>query len=239
MKYLFLLVFLIPFQDCLGQYYGNTGQRVFSSSGDAILRIQPDQVVLSLGVESRGNALVTTKNKNYEIMQEAIKFCRKEGVAEKYIQTDYIRINPRYNYGNDVTIDYYTVVQSISIIIEDLTNYERILTELLNLGINKVDNIEFRTTKIKENRYKVRKMAIEAAKEKAKFLTEEVGIQLGEIINIGEMVNNPVNSFSRSNYANVSQNVVQNNNSGAENGTLSIGMLSLKATVTLTYNILE
>ena len=114
-----------------------------------------------------------------------------------------------------------------------------ILTELLNFGVNQVNNIEFRTTKLKENRYKVRKMAIEAAKEKAQFLTEEVGIELDKIINIEESTYNPENAFSRSNYANFSQNVVQNSGAGIESSTLSVGLLSLKATVTLTYSIKE
>ena len=212
------------------------------ASGDAILRVQPDQVVLSLGVESRGKELVATKNKNYKIIEQAINYCKQKGVVEKHIQTDYIRINPYYHYGNNennATINYYNVVQSLSIVIEDLASYEAILTELLNLGINKVNNVEFRTTKLKENRLKVRKMAIDAAKEKAKFLTEEVGITLGKIVNIGEYVTNPVNSFSRANYANVSQNMAQNIGVENGNGTLAVGMLSLKATINLTYKIIE
>ena len=102
-----------------------------------------------------------------------------------------------------------------------------------------MNNVEFRTTNLKENRYKVRKMAIEAAKEKAEFLTNEIGIKLGKIVNIGETVNNPANSFSRNNYANVSQNVVQFDTGGTEDSTLALGMLSLKVTVNLTYEIVE
>jgi len=213
--------------------------KIFRVSGDAILRVPPNQVVLSLGVASRGKELVPTKKTNADILQKAIDFCKKEGIPEKYIQTDYIRINPNYEYRNEATIDYYSVNQSISIVIEDLDKYELILTELLNFGVNQVNNIEFRTTKLKENRYKVRKMAIEAAKEKAQFLTKEVGIELDKIINIEESTYNPENAFSRSNYANFSQNVVQNSGAGIESSTLSVGLLSLKATVTLTYSIKE
>ena len=233
---------MISSQLCLGQFYGNlnAGEKTFRVSGDAILRIQPDQVVLSLGVETRGKELIDTKNKNYEIVNKAIEYCKEQGIPERYIQTDYIRINPHYSYGNDVIVDYYSVNQSISIVLEDLDKYERILTELLKLGINKVDNIEFRTTKLKEYRYQVRKMAIEAAKEKAKFLSNEVDIKLGEIINIGETVTNPTNSFSRSNYANTSQVMVQSFSNGTvDSGALSVGLLSLKATITLVYKVDE
>ena len=241
MKYLIASLFALTSFSLSAQMYpyNPNNKQIFRSSGDAILRIQPDQVVLSLGVESRGKDLIKTKDETYKKLSASIKYCKEQGIPDKYIQTDFIRINPHYDYGSDVIIDYYSVTQKFSIIIEDLDKYETLLTELLNLGINKVNNIEFRTTKLKENRYKVRKMAIEAAKEKAKFLADEIDIKLGKIINISESTNNPVNSFSRSNYANISQNIVQSDGGGFDGSTLAIGMLSLKANVNLTYELIE
>ena len=239
MKQLIILTLMMSSQIGFGQHDTPINGNLFRASGDAILRIQPDQIVLSLGVNTRGKELVPTKEQNYTIMNQAIAYCKSAGIPEKYIQTDYIRINPHFDYRKDLTIDYYGISQTISIVIEDLNKYEQILTELLNIGINQVNNIEFRTTKLKEYRYQVRKMAIEAAKEKAQFLTEQVGIELGKIINIEETVHNPVNSFSRSNYANISQNVAQNISNGTDSGALSVGLLSIKARVSLTYRIKE
>jgi len=241
MKYILTILISIYSLQTFGQVYGynKSGKQTFVSSGDAILRIQPDQVVLSLGIESRGIDLIEAKKENHETLSASIEYCQNNGIPDKYIQTDYIRINPHYIYGG-VNIDYYSVSQSFSIIIDDLEKYEKFLTDLLSLGINRVNNIEFRTTKkLKENRYKVRKMAIEAAKENAKFLANEIGIELGKIINIKEYTQNPVNSFSRNNYANVAQNMVQYNSGGMDDSTLAIGMLSLKANATLTYEIKE
>ena len=65
MRYFLLLMLLIPIHTSYGQLHQNTNDKTFMASGDAILRVQPDQVVLSLGVESRGKELVATKNKNY------------------------------------------------------------------------------------------------------------------------------------------------------------------------------
>ena len=239
MKIKVLFILLLTCQMGYGQYYGKPNPLAFNSSGNAILRIEPNQIVLSLGVESRGQELIPTKKKNYAVMTKAIAYCRKLGIPEKYIQTDFISISPVYERYDDIKIKYYAVSQSISIILEDLPKYEELLTQLLEFGINKVNNIEFRTTELKKYRYKVRKMAIDAAKEKATFLAEEVGIKLGRITNIGEIADSPVNSFNRNNYANIAQNVAQNVASGLESGTLSIGMISLKSTVHLTYKIEE
>tara|TARA_R110002072_G_scaffold55904_3_gene145083 strand:+ start:1933 stop:2682 length:750 start_codon:yes stop_codon:yes gene_type:complete len=238
MKQLLIIGFLFCFQFSNGQFFNNGNGDNFIVQGDAILRIQPDQVVFSLGVESRGKDLLSTKNENYAILKKAIEYCKRQKIEEKYIQTDYVHISPHFEYGGDVTIDYYNVSQSFSIVLEDLDKYEEILSELLNLGINQVKNIEFRTSKLKEYRYQVRKMAIEAAKEKAEFLSGEVNIELGEITNISEYVSPPQSSFGNRNYANYSQNSAQSF-SGNFSGTnaLSVGLLSLKASIQLTYSL--
>lgn len=237
MRILLISILLVLSYCVFGQSNNNTDNNSFQVLGDAILRVQPDQVVLSLGVDSRGKELVATKAANATIIKKAIAYCQEKGIPDKYIQTDYVRINPHFQYRNEAALDYYSVSQVFSIVISDLEQYESILTELLKLGVNKVNNIEFRTTKLKEYRYQVRKMAIEAAKEKATFLSEQVGIKLGPIVNISEMVNHPMNAFSRNNYANFSQNMVQNTSGIIDGGTLSVGLLSLKATITLTYII--
>lgn len=237
MKYKLLFILILYSQLCFGQFYGSPNEEFFRVSGDAILRIEPDQVVFSLGVQSRGEDLPFTKKENYAIISRAIKYCKEQGISEKYIQTDYLSIKPFYDHGYDLKVDGFEVKQSLTIILEDLNKYEKILTDLLNLGINIVENIDFRTTKLKENRYKVRSMAIEAAKEKAIFLTEQVDIELEEIINITESTQNPIPSFNRYNYANISQNIVQNYHGETGDSPLAIGMLSLKANVSLTYRI--
>ncbi len=109
------------------------------------------------------------------------------------------------------------------------------LFALLDIGINRIEDINFRTTKMKEYRYKVRKMAIKAAKDKAKFLSDETGIKLIKILSISEQVQNPRNSFYNTNYANIAQNVYQNYTSGDTAESLSVGMISIKAKMTLTY----
>lgn len=239
MRILFtILVGLFSFQ-AIGQVYGlpNSTKRYFTSSGDAILRIQPDQVVLSLGVESRSKDLLVAKKDNYKRLSASIKYCKDNGIPDKFIQTDYIQINPHYNYNNDINVEYYSVSQSFSIIIEDIEKYEEFLTSLLELGINKVKNIEFRTSQLKEHRQRVRKMAIAAAKEKAEFLTNEIGIELDKTVNIKESTRNPVNSFGNRNYANNVQNVVRYNSEDMDGSSLAVGMLSLRSEVTLTFEV--
>ena len=92
MKKIITLILLLPFMS-FAQFNNikNSTQENFTVSGDAILRIQPNQVVLYLGVESRGKELFKTKEKNYSILSKAINYC-KEMKIQPYI---YINICSR------------------------------------------------------------------------------------------------------------------------------------------------
>lgn len=238
MKKMLVVFALLVSYSGFSQFYGGIKENKMTVSGDAILRVVPDQVVFNLGVILKGEDLLEIKNDNYKRMEKVINYCKDRGIPQNHIQTDQIYISPSYHSHNNYEIEYYTVSQSISIVLENLDIYDQLLTSLLGMGINKVNHVEFRAKDIKDYRYQVRKMAIEAAKEKAEFLSQEVGIKIGDIINIGESVQNPSNSFGRHNYANYSQNVAQLG--GGQNGdSLSVGMLSFKASVTLVYDILD
>lgn len=238
MKYFLIIVLAFSYSFSNGQRYLDQIERTFSSSGEAILRIQPDQIILNLGVENRGKELNATKDNNYQIINKVLKYCKEAGILEKYIQTDFIHISPYFSYSNDIKIDYYSVEQNLTIVLEDISIYEKLITDLINIGINKVNKIDFRTTQFKTYKTQVLKMAIDAAKENAKYLTNQVGIQLGNIINIGENVYYPEKSFTHNNYANTSQNISSNEDL-SEFPTLSKGMITIKANITLTYKIKE
>ena len=93
---------------------------------------------------------------------------------------------------------------------------------------------------MQEYKNKVRILAIKAAKEKAEFLTKEVGIELGEIVNITESSPNYTNrSYSLSNVANTMQNVAPISSDNYDDSGISLGMISISSTVNLTYLIKE
>lgn len=219
------------------QFTNPTDQRTMAVTGDAVLRVTPDQVVLRLGIQSKGEDLVTTKKETAAIIEKAINYCKKHGIPSKHIQTDYLSIRPSYNNHKQSKISHYNVQQVLCLVIEDVPQYETMLTDLLLLGINRVDNIEFRTTKVKEYRKKVRKMAIEAAKEKAAFLADETGMDLGKIINVAEYSPSHNQNLGSANYANFSQNIVEQTDSSTDESPLSVGLISLKSTITLTYAV--
>jgi uncharacterized protein YggE len=71
-------------------------------NGGAEFRVVPDEVLLSLGVETFDKVLRSSKSLNDDRIKRAIAVARSFGVPGEYIQTDYIGIEPKYH-RSDIT----------------------------------------------------------------------------------------------------------------------------------------
>lgn len=209
-------------------------KHIFRVTGEAIVRAKPDQVLMSLGVETRDRDLLSAKEQNYQIIRKAIAKCKSMGVLDKHIQTDYIRINPNYSHGMDLVVNHYTVNQSLSIIIEDLDSYEKLLTELLQLGINQVQDIHFKLKDASDIKKEALRLAIEDAKTKAKFLSSQADMSLGKIINIGESTHIP---HSMHNERLMSISNMADGGGSSDEPSLSLGMIMYKCSANLSFEI--
>lgn len=217
-------------------------------SGTAEVKVVPDEIHISVGVETRDPDLNTAKNQHDERMKSALGFLKTSGVPEKDIQTDYVNITPEFNYDTSrVKPVVYVVRKSIEIKLTSVTNIESVLTGLLNNGANYVHNVDFRTTQLRAHRDEARAMAIRAAREKAEALAKELGVKCGKPLNI------TANDYSNwwyggnywgargYNYNNQMQNAVQNIGGGGQSDsageTLSVGQISVSATVNVSFAI--
>lgn len=235
-------------------------------SGSAEVKVAPDEVDLSVGVETRQESLGEAKRQNDERVSKALDFLRHNGVKDKDIQTDYIIIEPVYdpNAGIDprtglplpaydqhrslVEPVYYLVRKSIGITLTNISSFDVVLSGLITNGVNHVHRIDFRTSELRKYKDKARAMAIQAAKEKAEAMATELGVKVGKPYNIN------VNDWSGwSGWSPQSawgyggggggggtfQNVSQNVGGGTEGAgaTFAVGQISVSATVNVSFLI--
>jgi len=216
-------------------------------SGSAEVKVAPDEIRLSVGVETRDENLDVARQQNDERIACALAFLKGAGVKEKDVQTDFISIEPDYNYNSShVKPVAYIVRKSIEIRVTAITNFEGIVTGLLTNGVNYVHGIDFRTSQLRKYRDQARAMAIQAAKEKADAMASELGMKCGKVCSIN------VNDWSGgwggygngwgqrwgNNYP--AQNAVQNlgDSGGAADSageTFSVGQIRVSATVNLSF----
>lgn len=223
-------------------------------SGSAEVKVAPDEIRLDVAVETRAVTLDPARLENDQKIAAALNFLKQSKIPDKDVQTDYISVQPQYDYRNGTSESYvkpiaYVVRKNVEIRLTDVAHFQDVLTGLLTNGVNYVNGVNFRTSQLRKYRDQARTMAIKAAKEKAQALTSEVGAALGSVASINVSENNGYYGNYFGNYQqgqyNGFNNMIQNISSGGGGGggagsdisadTFAVGQISVTATVNVSF----
>lgn len=216
-------------------------------SGSAEIKVVPDEIRLSVAVESRNAALDVARLDNDTRISAALAFLKQAGLPDRDVKTDFISVQPDYDRDRSrVTPVAYIIRKSIEIRLTNTVVFQSIMTGLLTNGVNVIDTVDFRTSQLRMHRDKARLLAVRAAKEKAKALTDELGVKLGRPYNVNATDNSSYfgsssrylnGSFGANNYV---QNVSSPNGGGASDNAgdaFAVGQISVTATVNVSFLI--
>jgi uncharacterized protein len=217
--------------------------RVVTSTGDAEVRVAPDEVVITLGVQTQNAQLSVAKSSNDEAVRRVLERLQGFGIADDHIQTEYIGINPIYDYPSSSVprLTGYDVQKTIVVTLSDLSKFEDLLSGVLDAGANYIHNVKFQTTELRKFRDQARALAIKAAQEKATALAAELSQELGEPVTITEEQSSWQSwygyGWGSGWSSNPSQNVVvESGSSILEAGaTVAPGQITVNARVSVTF----
>lgn len=215
-------------------------RRSISVSGAADVRVQPDHVILELGVEVRGDDLNAAKNQNDADVERILTFLREQLRAED-VRTDYIAITPTYHWQTGART--FTVQRSIIATIRDVSTFESILTGCVSRGVTNVHGVRFRTSALKAHREAARALAVKAALEKAGKLAADARVQTGRVLTINENTWGGWSSWSAGYWGRASGgqgsqvSVSSPGPSDDAMSTLALGEITVSATVQLSVEL--
>lgn len=160
-------------------------------NGVGEVRVQPDQVILSMGVEVREKTLDQARKQVDAKAAAIIAHLKKQGVSEKDIQTSYMSVYPIYNSGEygRATPDFYTAQKTMTVLVRKLNKFDDLMSGLYGAGVNRVEGVQFKVADIEKYRAEARKKAVNDAKQKATALTTELGAKVGRVYSINESTN--------------------------------------------------
>lgn len=231
---------------------GATGQQakagdphLITVTGNAEVRVVPDEVLLTLGVETWDKSLEAAKRQNDQIVTRLLALAQEKGVSPEHVQIDYVQIEPRYKDGYYEARDFvgYFVHKTVAITLRDLTEFEPLLAGALEAGVNYVHGVEFRTTELRTHRDEARRLAVIAAREKAAALAQELGQKVGQPHTIQEEQSDWWSGYSAwwgsAWRGGMSQNVVQEMGGSAPSGagSLAPGQIGVRASVTVSFEL--
>ncbi len=243
-KHLIATLFLVALPYCVSpQAYGAQEANVplITVTGEAEIRVVPDEIILSLGVETSDKSLDRSKTLNDERVKRVLALGPAFGIDPKHLQTGYLGIEPWYRTYNQLESLEYRVRRTIGITLKDTSKFESLLSRVLEAGATHVHGIQFRITELRKHRDAARSLAIKAAREKAAALAEELGQKVGKAFRISEYGGwtSPYGwwgSFAGGN-ANMTQNSANSGSgsSGTGEGTLALGQITVTASVSVSF----
>ena len=228
-KHLFILIILLS-NVAISQ--NNTPTTIIQPTidvmGVGIVKVTPDEVTIKVQVEHKGQNPKELKQKNDFIINDVLAFIKSINIADKQVQTEYVRLNKNYDYQTKTYN--FSANQSVSIHLKNLELYESLMNGLMERGINRIDGISFSASTINDLKSQARIKAMQNAKMKAEEYTKVLNQSIGKAVLITE--------FNNTNYpgpVNRKTMMMSSDASGMEQQTIAVGEIEVVTKVNVSF----
>lgn len=154
-------------------------------NGEHIIKVQPDEADVNFMISTKHKNLQNAKKENDAIVSKAISYLKKQGLSEKDIRTTRVNLNPYSEYVKDKDpIPMFNAEQAITFKLRDLDKLAVLISGLVDLGVNNIQNVEFKSSKIEEIQNEARAKAMLDAKQKATILAQALEQSIGAAYSI-------------------------------------------------------
>lgn len=139
--------------------------------GGGKVTVKPDIAYISIGVETVNSNLQTAIKENNDNIIAIIDYLKSKNIEENDIKTKYYSVYQSSDYTTSEKYQQYHISNTIEYKTTDLENIGSQITQLTELGANRLDNIQFDCSDISNCYQKALKLALEDAKQKAASFT--------------------------------------------------------------------
>ena len=195
-------------------------------TGEGIVRVVPDEVTINIRVENTGENTKTLKEQNDATINEVLKFLKKMDIADKDVRTEYMNLSKNYDYNSKTYT--FAANQSLSVKLHDLKKYEAVMKGLIDTGINRIDGINFSSSKEESLKSEARKKAVENAQMKAREYASVLNQSVGKAVSISEFNNS---GDPRPMY----KTAMMDSSAGGGEQTIALGEMEIKSTVNVSF----
>jgi uncharacterized protein YggE len=157
--------------------------------GEATVSGTPDEVVLSLTVESDGETPAAAMNKNSDAMAEVLRRLDREGVDGSDIETANVSVYPVRTYNPETgeeRLTGYRAQNSITVTLANAEQVSKVLSAAVEEGVNIFSGPVWRLADDTETVAEALRNAIENARTKAEAMADAQGVELGDVITMSE-----------------------------------------------------
>jgi uncharacterized protein YggE len=173
----------------------NTVHSVVSTSGTATVKVDPDKVTVTIGVETQGLTAEEAATKNAELMEKVIAALKELGVTDDQISTSWYSVFPIYDYRSPPCIEIYPqppdcapkseitgyrASNSLSVTLDADDDVGKVIDGAVKAGANNVNGVYFFVSEERQQQIRdgLIKEAIDNARSRADKAAEAVNMSI-------------------------------------------------------------
>ena len=145
--------------------------------------IPADMVIFSININAEANTPQNAFNAHKKKESLLASLLMEFDIKDDDIKFQPVTMNKRTNYNNREEVVTVQTNQQVSVSFSDFEIYEKIQVTLIENGFDSF-NGNFSSSKLDEGKDKALVSAIQSAKERAQFIADQSGVQLGKITTI-------------------------------------------------------
>jgi len=163
--------------------------RTLTVTAEGKTSVTPDLAEVSFSVVTQGSDPQSLSNNNNNKMNAVLQFVASQGISASDTATTAYDLEPNYEYNRTTgksTISGYTLTQTVTVKIHDLTKVASVLGGLAPLGVNQIGGVNFTYDDPDAVLAPARADAFAKAKAKAMSMASQAGAQLGGVVSVSE-----------------------------------------------------
>ena len=163
---------------------GDTARTV-TVTGTATIRSEPDEAVVTLGVQTQAGTAEEAMRENAERMTRVIEALRGAGIGEDDIATSWVSLYPRTS-SDGLAVVGYTADNSVTVTIRDLGRIGRVIDRAVAAGANVTSGISFRLSDENRGIEQALADAVDDTRSKAQALAAAGDAGVGALVRVSE-----------------------------------------------------
>ena len=166
-------------------------------TGQATINVEPDLVLLTVGVETTGETVAQARSEAAAAMNAVVDAVKAHGLDDRDIQTQSFNIWPQYEYPEVITAEGssrkqvlvgYTVSNLATIKVRNVDAVGNVIDDAADAGSDatRIHGINFTIEDPAPFMDQLREEAVADARAKAEHLASLSGVEVGELVYVGE-----------------------------------------------------
>ena len=204
-------------------------------SGEGVIKTLPDMATVEFAIVTRDKRPDGARSANADESARVLNSIRALGIEEKDIQLQNLSLSPLREYDPDrrtYTENGFEATRNLTVTVRKLDELPDLVASLVDNGANRMSSIQYGLDDRDEIELQVLKLAVARAKTKALAMAQELGFEVGAVLQIAEQgisVPSPVMRMEAS-YDMASK-------SGGNPDAFASGQIEVRANVTAVFMI--